>query len=276
QMLRNDIAKAAASIAPAGALNSLSQALLRMTAPGVPDLYQGCEFWDFSLVDPDNRRPIDFGARVAALSADEAVTTSAKADPNQGEELVKHWQDGHIKQWLVAKTLNARGQYPSLFTEGNYQALQVEGDGADQIIAFARQHGSKYLVVIAPRLCANLLGDSAIPLVSPSAWGDTRVKLPGALHTATTLVDSFSSFNFSPLKSSPIKHSPIKHSSPDHIQLKDSVLVSELLAHSPVNFFIFDTINSSVSNSSSKYSPASSTPASPHTPTPYGEVSHEH
>ncbi|RYE01355.1 MAG: hypothetical protein EOP50_02125 [Sphingobacteriales bacterium] len=171
--LRADIAEAAKTIAPAGALNSLGQTLLRMTAPGIPDLYQGADFWDFSLVDPDNRRPVDFGARIAALNTNAAVA-----------DLLSHWQDGHIKQWLIARTLAARAQYLDLFSNGDYQPLTLDGEQADKVVAFIRRHNHDYMMVIVPRLTTSLLGSSAHPLIPASAWGNTQIVLPAELKDA--------------------------------------------------------------------------------------------
>jgi (1->4)-alpha-D-glucan 1-alpha-D-glucosylmutase len=175
QILRKDIATAAASIAPAGALNSLSQTLLRMSAPGVPDLYQGAEFWDFSLVDPDNRQPVDFESRINAL-----------VDIAAPDVLIKEWKNGHIKQWLILQTLTLRNANLSLFTYGNYQPLEVEGEHAERVVAFIRyfQHtdGHKdYLLVVVPRLTATLLADSMVPHIPPANWLETRILLPQEL-----------------------------------------------------------------------------------------------
>ncbi|HEY6529860.1 MAG TPA: malto-oligosyltrehalose synthase [Cellvibrionaceae bacterium] len=168
--LRRDIAAAAQSLAAAGALNSLTQCLLRMTAPGVPDLYQGGEFWDFSFVDPDNRQPVDFPARIDALLAH-----------THPQELLKNWRDGCIKQWLIAQTLRARRAHSELFLAGDYQPLSVTGDEANSVVAFARAHGSELVIVIAPRLTAHLLNDSPDPHIPAAAWGDTRVILPATI-----------------------------------------------------------------------------------------------
>ena len=168
--IRRDIADAAHCIAVAGALNGLAQCLLRMTVPGMPDLYQGCEFWDFTLVDPDNRRPVDFDARVTALDQQPSIST-----------LLDNWPDGHIKQHVIARTLAARKAHAELFAEGDYQALEVEGQCAEQIIAFARHYQNDWLIVIIPRLAAQLLGDQPIPLIPAEAWGDTRVILPAEM-----------------------------------------------------------------------------------------------
>ncbi|WP_025809096.1 malto-oligosyltrehalose synthase [Pseudomonas chlororaphis] len=169
QPLRSAIGTAVQVIAPVGALNGLAQSLLRMTVPGVPDLYQGNEFWDFSLVDPDNRRPVDFAARQQAL------------DPcGETMELLAHWRDGRIKQALIAATLTRRGEYPQLFRRGTYQALEVQGRHAGKVLAFMREHQGQRAVVIVPRLVAGLLESGARPRVDAPDWGDTRVHLPFA------------------------------------------------------------------------------------------------
>jgi len=179
--LRVDIAEAAMSIAPAGALNSLSQTLLKLCCPGVPDIYQGTEFWDFSLVDPDNRRPVDFATRRTSL------------EPERGtDELLAYWKDGRIKQWLIKRTLKIRHKYLSVFAQGDYQPLVIAGDQAEHLVAFVRRYKDIQILVLAPRLGANLLGSGSEPLIPAAAWGDTRVYLPpgksfilvDGLHTA--------------------------------------------------------------------------------------------
>jgi len=167
--LRQSIGATANRIAPAGALNSLAHTLLRMTAPGVPDLYQGTEFWDFSLVDPDNRRPVDYSARERALSDATALT-----------ELLAQWQDGRIKQALIAQVLMLRNQYPALFSDGHYQPLEVIGEQADHVVAFARETEGIRAIVVVPRLPAELLGTAQTPFINAAHWGDTRIILPFA------------------------------------------------------------------------------------------------
>ena len=169
ELLRAALSKTVNSIAAAGALNGLAQTLLRMTVPGVPDLYQGNEFWDFSLVDPDNRRPVDYAAREQALHAHAEV-----------EKLLANWRDGRIKQALIAQVLNLRTEHAELFRRGSYQALEVLGSQAHNVLAFAREHEGTYAIVIVPVRCATLLENSAIPQVDALRWGDTRVVLPFA------------------------------------------------------------------------------------------------
>jgi (1->4)-alpha-D-glucan 1-alpha-D-glucosylmutase len=159
-----------ARIARAGAINSLSQTLLRTTCPGVPDLYQGTELWDFSLVDPDNRRPVDFGKRRAWL-----------ADTPPSDQL-RNWRDGRVKLGVVHRALTLRAVSPALFLQGSYIPLTVAGPRARHAIAFARQHGDAYAIVIATRLASSLVSDSSdLPLVDPVVWEDTSIELPPAL-----------------------------------------------------------------------------------------------
>jgi len=167
ELLRAALAKTVSSIAAAGALNGLAQTLLRMSVPGVPDLYQGNEFWDFSLVDPDNRRPVDYAAREQALQ-----------EQLPPAELLTHWRDGRIKQALIAQVLNLRAEHAELFRHGSYQALEVLGEQAHNVLAFAREHEGKHAIVIVPIRCATLLENSAVPQVDALRWGDTRVVLP--------------------------------------------------------------------------------------------------
>jgi (1->4)-alpha-D-glucan 1-alpha-D-glucosylmutase len=149
-----------------------------MSVPGVPDLYQGCEFWDFSLVDPDNRRPVDYAARRQAL-----------ADPQSVAQALEHWHDGRVKQALIAATLNTRSTHAQLFAQGDYQPLEVQGEHADRVVAFMRSLGEQHAIVVVPRLSAELLGGSQLPLIAADQWGDTRIALPAvladkALHSA--------------------------------------------------------------------------------------------
>ncbi len=165
----HEIAGFAHRIAPAGAVNGLAQTLLRLTMPGVPDLYQGAELWDLSLVDPDNRRPVDYGLRVANL--------------NDGGGLpdLSDWRSGRIKQAVIARVLALRARCPALFAAGRYLPLRVEGRAADHVVAFARQHEGHAVIVAATRLPSALLGDGEVPLASAQAWQNTRLVLPRGL-----------------------------------------------------------------------------------------------
>ena len=165
--LRAEIHAFSEQLAPAGALNSLVQCVLKLTTPGVPDLYQGTEFWDFSLVDPDNRRPVDFALRQQQLD----IHAPAPA-------LLDDWRSGAIKQAVIARTLAMRAEHPVLFARGRYQPLHVTGPHADRVLAFAREWQGQWAVVVAPRLSTPLLQNSALPLINPREWADTRLELP--------------------------------------------------------------------------------------------------
>ena len=162
-------------IAPAGALNSLVQTVLRVTAPGVPDLYQGTDLWDFSLVDPDNRRPVDFAARSGMLAALDAP------DAPDNDALLADWKSGHIKQAVLVRALRIRRQMPQLFGAGEYAALPVQGTRAAHVLAFLRRWQDQYALVLVPRLCFNgvVSGQGrATPSLNPRFWGDTAVLIP--------------------------------------------------------------------------------------------------
>ncbi|MEO8456300.1 MAG: malto-oligosyltrehalose synthase [Chloroflexota bacterium] len=148
-----------------GAVNSLAQVLLKAAAPGVPDTYQGCELWDFSLVDPDNRRPVDFARRVKSLPTLVDATH---------QDLLASWQDGRIKQFVLQRALRFRGEHAALFADGEYVPLEVAGEHSERVVAFARHQGDEWAVVIAPRLITHLCGDGW-PI--GEVWGDTCARL---------------------------------------------------------------------------------------------------
>ncbi|MCK8682822.1 malto-oligosyltrehalose synthase [Pseudomonas umsongensis] len=166
-LLRTALGKAARTIALPGALNGLAQTLLRMTVPGVPDLYQGNDFWDFTLVDPDNRRPVDYASRQQALQ-----------QPLDLPDLSEHWRDGRIKQALIARTLTTRAEHAELFRRGTYQPLEVIGSQANRVLGFVREWEGTRAIVIVPIRCSALLENSAVPHVDAPQWGDTRISLP--------------------------------------------------------------------------------------------------
>jgi (1->4)-alpha-D-glucan 1-alpha-D-glucosylmutase len=166
-----------ARISRAGALNSLQQTVLRLASPGIPDLYQGTELWDFSLVDPDNRRPVDFAKREAWL---------VETPPS---EFLPNWRDGRVKLAVIQRVLALRAHLPELLSQSTYLPLVVRGAHASNAIAFARRHGNAWAVVVASRLAAGLLGDDGdLPMVDPAQWADTAVEMPADL-SARALFD---------------------------------------------------------------------------------------
>ncbi len=153
----------------AGALNGLTQTLLKLTAPGVPDIYQGAEGWDFSLVDPDNRRPVDFDARRQMLERIADADVAA---------LVGNWISGAPKMHVMRAGLSLRARSPALFADGAYLPLGAEGARAEHVIAFARTHGADAVITVAPRFALGLLEGETAPLIPGGRWEDTRILLP--------------------------------------------------------------------------------------------------
>ncbi|HEY9620395.1 MAG TPA: malto-oligosyltrehalose synthase, partial [Crinalium sp.] len=177
----NDFLPFQQRVAYYGIFNSLSQTLIKITSPGIPDLYQGTELWDFSLVDPDNRRPVDFEQRQSFLNA---IQEQSKTDVlTLIEDLLAHKEDGRIKLFLTVQALKARRAYLNVFQRGDYQPLEVGGKFQDHIIAFAKQDQENTIVAIAPRFLTSVIQPGEYPL-GESIWADTHVKLP-ALKTAT-------------------------------------------------------------------------------------------
>ena len=149
-----------ARIARWGTINGLAQTLLKLTLPGVPDTYQGSELWDFSLVDPDNRRPVDFVLRRRLLEA--------------GPAAAPDWRDGGEKLRLICAVLQFRRREPALFTNGVYDAVTAEGDRADHVCAFVRSHADRRIVAIVPRLVARLADGGS----GGAAWHGTVLRPP--------------------------------------------------------------------------------------------------
>ncbi len=156
----------AAQVARLGAVNSLAQLVLKMTVPGAPDFYQGNELWDFSLVDPDNRRPVDYAHR-RRLLAD-------LGDRPSPVELLENWKDGRIKLFLTQRLLRFRRENADLFERGDYTPLPVRGEHAGSVLAFRRTLEGRRLLILVPRLSARIgfppLGDR---------WGNTAVEVEG-------------------------------------------------------------------------------------------------
>jgi (1->4)-alpha-D-glucan 1-alpha-D-glucosylmutase len=178
------------TIAHYGAINSLAQVLLKAAAPGVPDFYQGTELWDFSLVDPDNRRPVDFGLRAALL--DDLRQREAKDRSALLRQLLTAWDDGRIKLYLTYKALNHRRAHRELFAFGEYIPLKVSGHAKENVCAFARRLGQTWSVAVVPRLLVRLLdamrqtpgktaGVELLPAGFPlgeAVWGNSSLFLP--------------------------------------------------------------------------------------------------
>jgi len=158
-----------------GVVNSLAQTLLKLTSPGVPDIYQGTELWDLSFVDPDNRRPVDFDERRRLLA--EIVQRLGRQRISYLKEILSHFSDGRIKLILIHVVLWLRHDYRHVFADGDYLPLEVAGERAQNLFAFARRHGGDWIIVVVPRLLASSLKINQWPL-GANVWKDTYIKLP--------------------------------------------------------------------------------------------------
>ncbi|QJU59189.1 malto-oligosyltrehalose synthase [Sphingomonas sp. AP4-R1] len=161
---RNSIQTFVAGIEAAGAINGLTQTLLKYVLPGVPDCYQGCDYWDLSLVDPDNRRPVDYLARRDVAKWDDRLNLAA------------HWRDGHIKQALISGLAALRRAVPDVFS-APAELLEVRGDRKDNIIAVRRRSGTATLFALAPLQCASGIGDENNLSISSEWLGATEISL---------------------------------------------------------------------------------------------------
>ena len=167
-------------VAHYGMYNSLSQTLLKLTAPGVPDLYQGNEIWDFSLVDPDNRRPVDYDRRRHLLSAlQQQVCATGPNLVSLARALFETREDGRIKLYVTHRALSYRREYPDLFLAGSYIPLESVGSRHDHICAFVRQYNQQLIITLVPRFLTRLVPDLHTLPVGLEVWGDSQLVLPG-------------------------------------------------------------------------------------------------
>ncbi len=168
-----------------GMCNALGQTLLKLTVPGVPDIYQGCELWNFSLVDPDNRQPVDFDVRKRLL---ESLTSRDGQDPEDLiAELLEQWIDGRVKFFATMKTLRHRRTHPEVFLEGEYIVPNSVGHRAEHVCAFLRRSSTAAALVVVPLHTFGVTRGEHLPL-GPQCWEDTRVELPADVATRWTNV----------------------------------------------------------------------------------------
>lgn len=199
-------------VAEYGIFNSLSQAILKNTMPGVPDLYQGCELWDLSLVDPDNRRPVDYDQRISYL--EEIKLRIAQDSLALINELFSSKEDGKIKLFLTTQVLQARKNYFDLFQKGDYQPIKVSGKLANHIVAFSRSYQNQVAIVLIPRFLTQIIQPGELPL-GKDIWQDTQIELNQELPTSWQNVITLQG-----------------------IQGSNALLVGEILEHFPVALLV--------------------------------------
>ncbi len=162
-----------------GHFDGLSQTLLKLVCPGVPDIYQGAELWDYSMVDPDNRRPVDYSKRRALLA-----NIRAKEGQNRvalAAELLGRAETGEIKLYTIYRALGLRRAHEDLFAHGTYVPLEVRGAKAEHVVAFLRQHGGLTVLAVVPRLIVSLVGGAEHAPMGKAIWGETQIVLPADL-----------------------------------------------------------------------------------------------
>jgi (1->4)-alpha-D-glucan 1-alpha-D-glucosylmutase len=172
-VFRDDFGDFARRVARFGIYNSLAQLAIKIGAPGVPDFYQGTELWDFSLVDPDNRRRVDYGKRRELLAAIDAAGEGRAA---LASELLEHPEDDRLKLFATATMLRARRAAHDVFRCGRYEPLVVDGSAQRHLFAFGRVQGTRQTLVCVPRLIATLVPEGNPPI--GDVWGDTRISVP--------------------------------------------------------------------------------------------------
>jgi len=171
-----DLAQFVERIAAAGWWNSIARTVLQLTSPGTPDIYQGDELWNLALVDPDNRRPVDFARRRRLL---DEVAVGGFAGPGSAllDAMVSRPGDGRLKLHVTRRLLHVRRRFPALFAGSEYLPLDASGPHAGELLAFARRAGESWMVVVVPRLTTSGGAGSAPPL-GAEFWGETIVGLP--------------------------------------------------------------------------------------------------
>ncbi|MGE5640274.1 MAG: malto-oligosyltrehalose synthase [Clostridia bacterium] len=161
-----DVEEVVARVARLGLLVGLSQAVLKIASPGVPDYYQGTELWDYSLVDPDNRRPVDYRKRMAWIG-----------ESSSPEDLVKDLSAGKAKMHVIRQGLKLRCERPELFLEPSYTALYADAGSEERVCSFMLQNRGRSVIAVAPRLFAHLLKDGEA-MIPAAAWGEARLPVP--------------------------------------------------------------------------------------------------
>lgn len=194
-LFMKDFRALVARVAFLGALNSLSQVVLKCFSPGFPDIYQGDELWDLNLVDPDNRRPVDFAER-ARMLADGVDSVGRLGVPGleDAQALIRTWPDGRVKLYVLARSLMLRNRAVSLIRDGSYLPLRVGGARSKHVVAFARRQSSAVAVIAVGRLFGELFPPEQVTYAGNADWADTEIAFDDAGHRA--FVDVFTGRRF--------------------------------------------------------------------------------
>jgi (1->4)-alpha-D-glucan 1-alpha-D-glucosylmutase len=203
-----DFEDVAHRIARIGAFNSFSQTLLKLTSPGVPDIYQGNELLELNLVDPDNRRPVDYDRRRELLTMLQRETASTHGLPGRARDLISAPDSNAAKQYLTWRTLTFRRQQPEMFQRGSYIPLHAAGEKSEHVVAFARQHEGRTIIVAVPRLSGRLMGESHDSVCEEAIWRDTTLEIPS---DGVTCYHNLFTGECLPLKPDAVPRIPLSH-----------------------------------------------------------------
>ncbi len=167
-----------------GIFNSLSQLIIKITSPGIPDFYQGTELWDLNLVDPDNRKEVNFGKRIRLL---DGIIKQEKKLTHLLPELLENKEDGRIKLFLTYKLIKQKKQFKDFFSKGRYTSFNANGMFGDNIISFGYKYGSDTLLAIAPRFLTSVIGENQLPM-DKKVWKDTNINIEGNITYLKNLI----------------------------------------------------------------------------------------
>jgi (1->4)-alpha-D-glucan 1-alpha-D-glucosylmutase len=176
-MFLKDFVEFERQIRAPGLINALAQSVLQLTSPGVPDIYQGNELWQFTLVDPDNRQPLDFNRCQQAMEQMETLLAPHQDRLLLLRSLISTMEDGRIKLFIVTQILRFRQRHATLFQSGDYLKINILGAGAEHLLAFARKDQNDFALIVVPRLLAALWKDTPEPSLN-GIWSDTWLELP--------------------------------------------------------------------------------------------------
>ncbi len=180
----NDFLSFQRRVARVGVVHSLAQTVLKLASPGASDLYQGCELWDLNMVDPDNRRPVDFAARSSLLNQISSILSSGRPRVALARALYDAPASGAIKLYVISTILNHRRANPDLYLSGTYRPVEPTGEHKDRVVAFWRSHQGQNALAVVPRLVVPLMGDDATNApIGLDVWGQTELLLPDSAPT---------------------------------------------------------------------------------------------
>jgi (1->4)-alpha-D-glucan 1-alpha-D-glucosylmutase len=231
---REDFVEFARRIACYGIYNSLAQVTVKIGAPGIPDFYQGTELWDFSLVDPDNRRPVDYRKRAALLEEVRAASRTNGGTRTLFERFASAPTQDGFKLAVTHGLLEFRRTHPDVFQHGDYEPLAFDGQRRDHAFGFARRYAGREVLVIVPRLIAGLIPDAQVPPLGEKVWGDTIARIPDRVASVAEVAEAADSNSGGDGSAPGYRHVLTGSRAP----IRDGAIrLADVFAHAPVGVF---------------------------------------